>query len=342
MMILAGDIGGTKVLLQLCDASAPIRVIATQSYSSQAYDGLTPIITKFLAETARDSAPPTAACFAVAGPVRNQKAKITNLPWILDAEQLAVQLGIDRVLLINDMQGVGYGIDGLGAMELEVLQTGEPETRGTRAILAAGTGLGQGAMIWEKGHYTVLATEGGHADFAPRDELEMELLRYLLARLGQVSYEALLSGRGLVRIYEFLRDTRCATEPTWLAETVRESDDPAAVISTTAMAADAPPIARLTLERFVRIYGAQAGNLALTFLATGGVYIAGGIVVNIIEAMRSETFIEAFRRNIAMQSLLERVPLFIVQTPEIGLLGARRMAAQLMEPPGERGATVKF
>ncbi len=331
MNILAGDVGGTKVLLQLCDGGDPIRVIATQSYGSQTYDGLEAIVSKFLAENAPDDVPPSAACFAVAGPVRDQKAKITNLPWTLDAQQIAVRLGINRVHLINDMQGVGYGIDGLKADELEVLQAGEPEGCGTRAILAAGTGLGQGAMVWQRDHYEMLATEGGHADFAPRDEVEIDLLQYLLARLGQVSCETLLCGRGLTRIYEFLRETGRAAEPAWLADALHQADDPAAVISTTAMAADVPPIARLTLELFVRIYGAQAGNLALAFLATGGIYLAGGIVLKIAAAMRSGIFIESFRRNAAMSSLLERVPVSIVKTPEIGLQGARHMALRLTE-----------
>jgi glucokinase len=335
MNILAGDIGGTKARLQLCNARGQTRVIVTRSYSSQAYDGLVPIVTEFLTETARNTAPPIAACFAVAGPVRDQRAKITNLPWMVDATHLATQLGIQRVFLINDIQGIGYGICGLDAKELEVLQVGAPESSGTRVIMAAGTGLGQGAMIRHKGDYAMLATEGGHADFAPRDELELDLLRYLLARLGQVSYETLLSGRGLMRIYEFLRDTGRAIEPAWIAAALHNADDPAAVISSTALAADAPAIAKLTLARFVRIYGAQAGNLALTFFATGGVYVAGGIVFNIAQAMRSGAFINAFRRNAAMSSLLERVPVSIVRTPEIGLYGARCVALRLTQSPGD-------
>jgi glucokinase len=334
MKIIAGDIGGTKTLLQLCEVDGVTRVIATRSYSSRAYEGLEAIAGEFLNETAQDTAPPAAACFAVAGPVRERKAKITNLPWMLDAEQLAARLGIERVLLINDMQGVGYGIEGLDAGELEVLQPGEPEAGGTRAILAAGTGLGQGAMVRRGGHHLVLATEGGHADFAPRDETQIELLRYLLRRASQVSCEMLLCGSGLAHIYAFLRETGRAAEPAWLGEALRQADDPAAVISTTALAAATPPIARLALDQFVSIYGAQAGNVALTLLATGGVYLAGGIVPKIAEAMRSGLFINAFRRNAAMGALLERVPVYIVKTPEIGLLGARRMAARPVEKKG--------
>jgi glucokinase len=338
MKILAGDVGGTKVLLQLCDVGASTRVIATKNYSSCAYEGLDRIVTEFLDEAATDDAQPSAACFAVAGPVRGRKAKITNLPWMLDADQLAVQLHVDHVHLINDMQGVGHGIDGLDVNELEVLQAGELNPRGPRAILAAGTGLGQGAMVWQEDRYVTLASEGGHADFAPRDDLEIALLQFLLARRGQVSCESLVSGRGLVHIYEFLRDTGHAEEPASLAEELRNSDDPAAVISARALAADGPPIAQLALERFVRIYGAVAGNLALTFLATGGVYIAGGIVLKIMDAMRTGAFIEAFRRNVAMQSLLERVPVYIVPAPDVCLLGARHVALRLLESAADAGS----
>jgi glucokinase len=334
MQILAGDVGGTKVLLQLCDVSDTVCVIATKSYSSQRYAGLGPVVTEFLAETVEATAAPAAACFAVAGPVRDQKAKITNLPWMLDAEQLAAALSIDHVLLVNDMHGVGYGIDALGADDLEVLQSGEPEAAGTRVIIAAGTGLGQGAMIWQEDHYVMLATEGGHADFAPRDELEIDLLRYLLAQHGQASYEMILSGRGLLHLYEFLRDSGRAKEPAWFAEALGQADDPAAVISTTAQTATAPAIATIALERFVRIYGAQAGNLALTFFATGGVYIAGGIVLKNIEAIRSGAFIQAFRRNVTMRSLLARVPVLVARPLEVCLFGARYMASRLMASSG--------
>src|SRR5680860_100275 len=186
MRILAGDIGGTKVLLQLCDISEDVRIIATKSYASQSYDSLNRIATEFLAETARDTAPPAAACFAVAGPVRDFKARITNLPWLLDAKELAQQLHIGEVLLVNDMQGVGHGIDELEDAELSVLQAGVPEIHGPRAIIAAGTGLGEGAMVWHQDRYVMRPAEGGHADFAPRDELELELLRHLLTQMGQV------------------------------------------------------------------------------------------------------------------------------------------------------------
>ncbi|MDQ4146589.1 MAG: glucokinase [Pseudomonadota bacterium] len=334
MNILAGDVGGTKVLLQLCEIGGALRVIATRSYSSRRYDELASIITQFLAEASKDAEPPAAACFAVAGPVRDQKAKVTNLPWMLDAQQLAAALGMKHVLLVNDMHGVGYGIGTLGVADLEVLQAGEPETGGTRVIIAAGTGLGQGAMVWQQDRYVMLTTEGGHADFAPRDELEIDLLRYLLARHGQVSCEMLLSGRGLMRIYEFLRDNKRVAQPAWLAEALHEAIDPAAVISTAALDVDPPAIAVLALDCFIRAYGAQAGNLALTFLATGGVYIAGGIALKIATALRSGAFIQAFKRNATMQALLEKVPVSIIKTPEVCLLGARQLAINLMELPG--------
>lgn len=329
MRILAGDIGGTKVLLQLCDVSEDVRVIATKSHASQSYDGLNRIANEFLAETARDTAPPAAACFAVAGPVRDRKARITNLPWLLDARELARQLHIGEVLLVNDMQGVGHGIDDLEDAELRVLQAGEREVHGSRAIIAAGTGLGEGAMVWQQDRYVMLPAEGGHADFAPRDELELELLRHLLDRMGQVSCETLLCGRGLVRIYKFLCDTGRAPEPPELAAAMRQADDPAALISASALTGDAP-IAELALERFARIYGALAGNLALTYLATGGVYLAGGIAPKIIDVLARDPFITAFNRNIAMSALLQRMPVYVVLASDLCLRGARRLASALL------------
>jgi glucokinase len=335
MHIVAGDIGGTKVLLQLCESGDPVRVVATRSYRSQAYAGLEPIVSEFLDELVKDTATPAAACFAVAGPVVGRRAKITNLPWMLDADRLADALGIGQVLLVNDMTGVGHGIDELGAGEQRILQAGEPTRHGVRVIIAAGTGLGQGAMVWQGDRYVMLASEGGHADFAPRDELELELLRYLRARLGQVSVENLLSGRGMTRIYEFLRDTGRAAEPPELAAALSQADDPAAVISASGMKHEAP-IASLALDRFARIYGAQAGNLALTFLATGGVFVAGGIAPKIIEVLARGSFIAAFNENRAMSSLLHRVPVHAALCSDLCLRGARRLALALPDPNGQR------
>jgi glucokinase len=329
MKILAGDIGGTKTLLQLVDTDGGTeQVAATRSFASQRYVALAAIVAEFLRD--HRSARPQAACFAVAGPVRDQKAKLTNLPWRLDAEQLAAQLGIGRVLLVNDMHGVGHGVNDLPDADLRVLQAGEPDVRGVRLIIAAGTGLGQGAMVWQENRYIMLPTEGGHADFAPRDELELELLRYLLPHLGQVSNEALLSGRGLIRIYEFLRDSGRASEPSHLAEALRHAQDPAAVISARGLEGSAP-IAELAVDRFARIYGAVAGNLALSYLPTGGVYVAGGIAPKIIHVLERGTFISAFNRNAAMSALLERTPVFVAMCSDLCLRGAKRLAAKLLE-----------
>ncbi len=329
MKILAGDIGGTKTLLELVDTDGGTEHVATtRSFTSHRYVTLAAIVDEFLRD--HRSVRPQAACFAVAGPVRDQKAKLTNLPWRLDAEQLAAELGIDRVLLVNDMHGMGHGVNDLSNADLRVLQAGEPEVRGVRLIIAAGTGLGQGAMVWQENRYVMLPTEGGHADFAPRDELELDLLRYLLSRLGQVSNEALLSGRGLIRIYEFLRDSGRVSEPPDLARALRNAHDPAAVISTRGLEGNAP-IAELAVDRFARIYGAVTGNLALSYLSTGGVYVAGGIAPKIIDALERGAFISAFNRNTAMSALLERIPVSVAMCSDLCLRGARRLAAKLLE-----------
>lgn len=323
MLALAGDIGGTKTLLQLVDVQdGEPRTVSERSFSSQEYPDLTAIVREFLADT--DHNPPDSACFAVAGPVRAQRADITYLPWRLDAAQLSQRLTIPRVELINDFQGIGYGIETLHDDDLLTLQAGHPEPRGTRAILGAGTGLGEGILAWQGERYLMIASEGGHSDFAPRNEKEIELLRYLLQKQQRVSYDDLLSGKGLVAILHFLQRYHGHTIRHALQQAMDEGDA-AAAISRSALAGE-DPLATEALEIFVGIYGAQAGNLALTCKATGGIYIAGGIAAKILDLMKSPGFIEAFGNKPPMRELLAEIPVYIVVNPKVGVQGAMKRA----------------
>lgn len=329
MRILAGDIGGTKVLLQLADLEpSGLRVVAEQRFESDAYDDLLPLVRDFLDATS-PGAVPRAACFGVAGPITSaglgQVARVTNLPWVVESAALARALAVPRVRLINDFQAVGYGIEALTPQDLYVLQAGVPKRGATCGVLGAGTGLGQALVVWDGDHYEALPTEGGHADFAPTDELQVALLRYLGARYERVSYERVLSGPGLVNLYSFLRARGVPGE----IDLLRLEDPPAAITGAALSASD--PAAVATVELFMKIYGAQAGNVALTYFAAGGVFIAGGIAPKILSAFADGLFLRTFLDKGRMQDLLATFPVYIVVNERVGLLGAALAASRLRE-----------
>lgn len=313
-MILAADIGGTKTLLQLSQAGGNGReVLREQRFDSGAYADFETLLDEFLsAARAEGLVDIAAACIAVAGPVTGAQANVTNLPWIIRSDVLKQRFSLPRLRLINDFQAVGYGIDALTANDLLVLQTGRVEARAPRAVIGAGTGLGEGILVWQQDHYEVLATEGGHVDFAPTDALQREFLAYMSERQPRLSYEQVLSGKGLVSLYRFLVHHHGATPLTLSLD--------AAAVSDAAERGDA--LAAQALEMFVRIYGAQAGNLALTCLAAGGVYIAGGIAPRIRERMTDGSFMAAFCDKGAMKSLLVHYPVSLILDTAIGLKGA--------------------
>ncbi|NES70147.1 MAG: glucokinase [Okeania sp. SIO2D1] len=349
-LLLAGDIGGTKTILQLVEAKREESKAAVEfqglyenRYSSHDFPDLVPIVQKFLAEASEklgEQFQPEKACFAIAGPVVNNTVKLTNLPWILDAKLLENELGVSQVSLINDFEAVGYGILGLTANDLETLQTGEPHGETPIAVIGAGTGLGECFLIRGGGAVRVYATEGGHADFAPRSELEFHLLKYLLAKhnIDRVSVERVVSGMGIVSIYQFLRDRQSATESPEVGEVIRKWEteigsseitvDPGAVIGKAALE-KSDRLCEQTLELFVEAYGAEAGNLALKLLPYGGLYIAGGIAAKILPLMKSGTFMDAFHHKGRMRALLEKVPVHIVLNPKVGLIGAAIRASNL-------------
>ncbi|NEO57464.1 MAG: glucokinase [Okeania sp. SIO3B5] len=349
-LLLAGDIGGTKTILQLVEAkreeskaTVEFQSLYENRYPSNDFPDLVPIVQKFLAEANEklgEQFQPEKACFAIAGPVVNNTVKLTNLPWMLDAKLLESGLGISQVSLINDFEAVGYGILGLTDNDLETLQAGEPQDDTPIAVIGAGTGLGECFLIRGGGAVRVYPTEGGHTDFAPRSELEFDLLKYLLAKhnIDRVSVERVVSGMGIVAIYQFLRDRKSAAESPEIGELVRKweteigSDeitvDPGAVIGKAALE-NSDRLCEKVFELFVGAYGAEAGNLALKLLPYSGLYIAGGIAAKILPLMKSGAFMEAFHHKGRMRPLLEKVPVHIVLNPKVGLIGAAIRASNL-------------
>jgi glucokinase len=322
-VILAGDIGGTNARLALFDVDGEgMKLVDETSYASGEFAGLEQIVAKFM------QAHPgviQAACFGVAGPVKDGVVHTPNLPWIVRAANLAEELRLASVWLINDLEANAHGTTVLGAAETICINGGSPDPTGNRAVISAGTGLGQAGMCWDGEQHRVFASEGGHCDFAATNDIETELLRYLLQHFEHVSYERVLSGPGLVNIYNFFRDTGHGEEPTWLKEEMRTSN-PAAVISRNALTGKSS-LCEQALDLFVSIYGAQTGNLALSLLATGGVYLGGGIAPKIAPKLTSPLFMKAFTAKGRMRPLMESFPVCIVTNEKTALLGAAKVAA---------------
>ena len=320
--ILAADIGGTKTLLQLSRDDGEI--LYEESFPSQDFNDFESVLTEFCNRDLMKGISIASACFAVAGPVSGSTASVTNLPWQLDAEQLQQQFQIARVKLCNDFEAVGYGIACLDKSDIETLQMGLSDDKAPRAVIGAGTGLGQAILISQAAGWKVLATEGGHVDFAPTDPRQIRLLEYLTAKFGHVSYERVVSGVGLATIYKFLLECEGYTENPELKQAISEGDAGAAISEFTVKYSD--PTALEALDMFIQIYGAQAGNLALTVLPRGGLYLAGGIAAKNMARFKRGCFIDAFLDKGRMRTLLEKVPVYVVKQPKIGLMGARLLA----------------
>jgi glucokinase len=266
------------------------------------------------------------AAFGVAGPVIGDRADTPNLPWEVDAGDLARALRGARAWLINDLEANTYGLAALGPADLVVLNSGDPTAAGNIAVISAGTGLGEAGAYWDGARHHPFAGEGGHADFAPQDELEAELLLHLRQKLGgRVSWERVVSGPGLYAIYEFLRDTGRGVEPLWLRDALQQ-EDPSAAVSEAGLSG-ASELCVKALDLFVAFYGAEAGNLALKFKATGGVYVGGGIAPRIIERLKDRIFMDAFVDKGRLRSMLERIPVRVILNDDAALLGAARYAA---------------
>ena len=321
-MILAGDIGGTKTNLGLFDVQeGALRAHKQQSFPSRDHVGLEAIVQKFMAG---GSVQVTAACFGVAGPVVDGQSVTPNLPWVVSAENLARALNIEPVSLINDLEATAHGIAALEPEEMLTLNEGAIE-EGNAALVAAGTGLGVASLFWDGRRYVPSASEGGHMDFAPRNLLEIELLKYMLTRHSRVSIERVLSGPGLFNIYDFLRSSGYGTESVEVAARFA-AHDPSSVIAQAALAHECKMCVK-ALDMFAAIYGATAGNVALTLKATSGVYIGGGIAPKISEKLKDGTFIGAFMDKGRLSSLVATIPVRVILNDKTALLGAARVAA---------------
>jgi len=339
-MILAGDVGGSKVHLGLYDFSAGQLVDKRdKQYAPREYSGLEEIVREFMGADRV-----TAACFGVPGPVRDGRLRLTNLPWTLDSRELAGQLAIDHVFLINDLEAHGYGIAELGPSQVFTLSEGDARQMGNRALITAGRGLGEGFLVWDGRHHKPYPSEGGHCDFAPRNEDEMDLLRFLRQKYnGRISFERVVSGVGLANVYEFLREVRGMEEPAWLAERMMQ-EDPNAVITELAMSAKSE-ICEKTTDMFVSAYGAEAGNLALKIFAVGGVYLGGGIAPRILEKLKDGTFMKAFTDKGRLSQLLVNTPVRVILESKTALLGTASYAeARAAELSGisPRAASLRF
>ena len=323
-MILAGDVGGTKVDLALYKFEhGRLSHVREQRYPARDFPGLEAIVEKFLAGS--DNRDVTAACFGVPGPVRGGRLKLTNLPWILDSRELSRELKIEHLFLINDLEANGYGIPELSSEQIFELSQGDPSAVGNRALVSAGTGLGEATLVWNGKIHIPMASEGGHCDFSARNELEIDLLRYLQRTLkGRVSFERVVSGMGLRNIYSFLRDEKGMEEPAWLKDKMLH-EDPNVLIGELGEAGSVELCAQ-TLEVFASAYGAEAGNLALKVLSVGGMYLGGGIAPKLLKKMTDGAFMKAFTDKGRLSDLLIRMPVRIILESRCAMMGAAAYA----------------
>jgi glucokinase len=322
--VLAGDIGGTKTAIAIIETGLRrSRVLRLERYSSAAYAALEDILADFLSS---EKVRPAAAGFGVAGPVANGKSKITNLPWRLDERSLSRRFGIRHATLVNDFGANALGLRFLAGRQLATLARGREDAASPIVILGAGTGLGQAAVLRTGGHDVVVFAEAGHVDYGARSPLEDRLVAFLRGRFGRATRERILSGSGLALLYEFLAEDGCARRAKAPTAALAGGEDPAAVISRFGLARR-DPLCRAALDLFVSIYGSEAGNAALAYRATGGVFLAGGIAPKILPALKRPEFLRAFHDKAPMNALLRDVPVRVVLDPSLGLYGAAAAGA---------------
>jgi len=319
-MILAGDIGGTKTHLAVFDEGDLRKKIFEKKYSSKEYPDLLSIVVDFLSSF---DGKVEKGCFGVAGPVHDGKCKTTNLPWELDAKEIGKGASL-KASLINDLEANAYGISILNEEELFVLHEGK-KISGNRALIAPGTGLGEAGMFWDGKKHTPFASEGGHTDFAPRDEIEMELLRYLIEKFGHVSYERIISGPGIYELYRFLVDMRLEEEDSDVRLAFMEKDPPRVITELALEGRDI--LCERAVDWFISIFGAEAGNVALKFLAVGGFYLGGGIVPDLVELIKEGDFMRSFADKGRFATLVNDIPVTVILNEETPLLGAAYFAA---------------
>ncbi len=316
-MLLAGDVGGTKTNLAIYSEETGLAPQHEATYKSAKYPSLNALVAEFVSDT---RVPIERAVFGVAGPVVEGESTTTNLPWTISEETLREVLGLEQVKLLNDLEATGYGIPHLRPEDLYLLND-VPDRSGTKAVIAPGTGLGETVLFYQQEHYHVIPSEGGHTDFAPTNLFQIELLRYLLGKLNHVSYERICSGMGLPLIYQYLKENRYAPELPQVAKALRKADDPTPVIVANAMSGQCE-LCMATLDTFVSILGAEAGNLALKVMAVGGIYLGGGIPPRILPKLKDGTFMAAFVHKGRFADTLAQIPVYVVLNPRTALLGA--------------------
>jgi glucokinase len=326
--LLAGDIGGTKTRLAVFSAAGgPRTSLAQAEFPSAHYPALEAIIREFLTGA---GIPVNYACFDVAGPVLEGKAKVTNLPWIIDADSICAELQCGGVWLLNDLEALARAVPLLEAEDLETLNAAAPAPGGAIAVIAPGTGLGEGFLTWNGARYQAHPSEGGHADFAPTNELEIGLLQYLQRKYSHVSFEWVCSGKGMPNIYHYLRDSGYAPETPAVARRLAAAEDPTPVIAAAALDPRAPcPLCAATFHLFVAVLGAEASNLALKVLATGGVYLGGGIPKRILPLLRGGPFMEAFTRKGRFHDLLAQIPVHVILRKGAAMLGTAQYGLEM-------------
>jgi glucokinase len=325
-MILAGDVGGTKVHLALYEfAGGKLKSIREEKFPAHEFGSLEEVVTKFLTGDEGKKQNIAAACFGCPGPVRDGRLKLTNLPWILDARDLRTALGIEHIFLINDLEANGYGIPELADDQIFTLHKGDAGAVGHRGLIAAGTGLGQALLIWDGKKHTPIPSEGGHCDFAARNDREVALLQHLRRTLnGRVSFERVVSGLGIKNVYGYLKDVEKLDEPQWLRDRLA-CEDPNAVIGMCAEDGSSS-ICFETMRIFAAAYGAESGNIALKVLATGGMYLGGGIAPKIIKTLQNGAFVQAFLDKGRLSALLQAIPVRVILDDTCALLGAAAYA----------------
>jgi glucokinase len=334
MFLLAGDIGGTKTILRLVEVTEvtltekTFKTVKESQYVSASFPDLVPMVREFMAQD--KYLKPELACFAIAGPVVNNTCSLTNLSWVLDTQRLELELDIPKITLLNDFAANSFGILGLKDFDVHTLQAGEARQNSPIAVIGAGTGLGEAFLVPQGKKYQIFASEGGHTDFAPRNDLETELLKYLQVKLNvkHVSVERVVSGQGITSIYQFLRDSNFAPESPAIAERIRlwerenkKTIDPAAIISQAAFK-QSDRLCEKTMDIFIEAYGAETGNLALKLLSYGGIYIAGGIAGKILPLLQDGRFLNTFKDKGRVSTLIEAIPVHIVLNPQVGLVGS--------------------
>ena len=329
--ILAGDIGGTKTILAIFSSEKKQVPLVEKTFKSNDFFGLESMIADFFSRTEIEI---SHACFGVAGPVSQDRSRLTNLGWEIDCRNVEKETGLSHVMLVNDLVAVSSAVPFLGPSDLITLNKGLPDPAGTIAVIAPGTGLGEAFLTWNGSHYQAFPSEGGHADFAPTTDLEMELLAWLGEKIDHVSYEQVCSGLGIPHIYSFLKEKGYGRETDWLADKLRKAPDPNPVIMEGALGKRKCSLCQQTLAMFVSILAGEAGNMAVNPLARGGVYLGGGIPVRILPALQEKEFMAGFCRKGRMAGLLREIPVHVILNTKAALLGAAILAFERLKAEG--------